>query len=452
MDRTMEWLSSYACGLAYEDLSPEVVHKVKRTLVDTMGCAMGAFLSEPAKIGRHLAANVTSRVPSRILGTKDHSSPDMAGFANGVMVRYLDFNDVRSRAGYNHPSDMIPAVLALADPLRSDGRTVITSILVAFETACRLGEQVRGAERDLDVGTFCVVGAACGAGRVMGLSQEQMGHAISLAVVPNMPLGVRTVGELSMWKGCASANSVRAGIFAAQLAQQGMTGPFEPFDGRRGLYERTGRSVQLENTFGGRGKPFAIDDTNFKHSPSNGATQSPITLAYELRSKVATEEIEAIRIRTYGSAMRSSVTDPEKWDPKTRETADHSIPYVVAVAFQDGVVNLDSFRPQRVRDPALRPLINRMTIEEDPIFTQHFPAENNCWMEVTTRAGQKLVAETSYAKGHYRNPFSDSEVEAKFRHTSEEVLTEQQCDRVLKLIWSLEDLPNLEQLFDALVV
>jgi 2-methylcitrate dehydratase len=466
MDRTTELLSSYACGLTYEDLSPRAVHQVKRTLVDALGCAMGGFLSEPAKIARRLATNVTSTVPSRILGTEDYSSPDMAGFANGVMVRYLDCNDSYFSPGGGHPSDMIPAALALSDPLGSPpqaGRTVITSIVAAYEVFCRLSDQVVAGELGWDQGIFSVVGATCAAGKVMGLDREQMGHAISLAVVPNLPLAATRVGELSMWKGCAAASATRAGIFAAQLAQQGMTGPFEPFDGRKGLWEQAvRREVKIppfpplanggDGGFAGNGEPFRINDTIFKFFPSQIHTQGPIGLALELGSQVAPAEIEAIRIRSYASAVSSAATEPQKWDPKTRETADHSIPYLVAVAFQDGAVTPASFSPQRIQDPALRPLIARMSIEEDPEFTRRYPAEANCRMEVTTRSGRQLVAATSYPKGHRRNPLDDSEVEAKFRRLSAEVLTKQQCDRALKLLWSLEDLPNLEELFDTLVV
>ena len=227
MDRTTELLSSYACNLTYEDLPPAVVHQVKRTVADTLGCAIGGYLSEPAKIARRLAGDITSSAPSRILGTSDYSSLDMAGFANGVMVRYLDCNDSYFSPGGGHPSDMIPAALAVADSVGADGRTVITAITLAYEVFCRIADQVPA--NQWDQGIFSVIGAACAAGKVLGLDEEQMGNAISLAAVPNVPLRVTRMGELSMWKGCAAAAATRSGIFAAQLAAEGMTGPFEPF-------------------------------------------------------------------------------------------------------------------------------------------------------------------------------------------------------------------------------
>ena len=451
MDHTTELLSTYACRLTYQDLPPEVVHQVKRTLVDTFGCALGAFSAEPSTIARRLASRVTSNMPSRILGTKDDSAPDMAGFANGVMVRYLDCNDSYFSPGGGHPSDMIPAILAMADPLGCDGQTVITAIAVAYEVFCRLSDQVVTGDLGWDQGMFSVIGAACGAGKAMGLDRQTMSHALSLAVVPNLPLGVTRLGELSMWKGCAAACATRAGIFAAQLAQEGMTGPAEPFDGPRGLWDQAvGQPVALEQLGGGR-EPFRITATSFKFFPSQIHTQAPIGLALELHTQIPAEDIAAIRIRSYRSAVRSAATDPQKWDPQTRETADHSIPFLVATAFQDGAVTPASFTTDRIHSPALRQLMSKMTIEEDAEFTQAFPKEFNCWMEITSRSGQRFTAETAYPKGHQQNPLSDAELEAKLQHLAAGALTEPQCRAALAQLWSLEQAPNLRQLFDSLV-
>jgi 2-methylcitrate dehydratase len=366
------------------------------------------------------------------------------------MVRYLDCNDSYFSPGGGHPSDMIPAALAVADTLKVDGRTLITAITLAYEVFCRISDQVP--ESGWDQGIFSVVGAACAAGKVKGLNQEQMGHAISLAVVPNIPLRTTRMGELSMWKGCAAASATRAGIFAAQLASEGMTGPFEPFEGRKGVWESAiGRPVQLDK-FGGNGEPFRITQTTFKYFPSQIHTQAPIGLALELRPQVELSDIESIHIYSYHSAVSSASTEPQKWDPKTRETADHSIPFLVAVALQDGAVTPASFTRERINDPALRPLIAKMTIEENPDFTRRYSAEYNCRMEITTRSGQSYVAATSYPKGHRNNPLDDTEVSGKFRRLAAPTITEQQCDQALKLLWSLENQPDLDEIFDTLVV
>ena len=292
MDRTTEMLSAYSCGVTYEELGPAVVEQVKRTLVDTMGCAIGGFDSEPAAIARAIAEGVSGGMPSRVLGTKGSTTPDLAAFANGVAVRYLDCNDSYFSPGGGHPSDMISAVLAVADPLRSDGPTVITGIALAYEVFCRLSDEVVASDYGWDQGIFSVIGAVCGAARVMGLTEEQTGNAISLAVTPHLPLAVTRTGELSMWKGCAAASASRSAVFAAQLASKGMAGPEEAFEGRRGLWEQAvGREVAVPDfplgDARGEDDPFRITRTIFKAYPSQIHTQAPIGLALELREKVA---------------------------------------------------------------------------------------------------------------------------------------------------------------------
>jgi len=457
MDRTTDMLAAYACRLSFEDLGPKTVHQVKRTLVDTMGCAMGGFVSEPAKIARGMASSITSTTPSRVLGTNEYTSPDMAGFANGVMVRYLDCNDSYFSPGGGHPSDMIPAVLALADPMIADGRSVVTAIALAYEVFCRLSDQVVAGDLGWDQGIFSVIGAACGAGRILGLDQEQMGHAISLAVTPSLPLAVTRSGELSMWKGCATAASTRSAVFAAMLAAEGMSGPGEPFEGKRGLWEQAvGKPVEIaEFPLGANRKgddPFRITQTIVKSYPSQIHTQAPIGLALELGKKVLLADIKSIHIDTYHTAASSASSEPEKWDPKTRETADHSIPFLVAAAFQEGAVTPGSFTPQLIADPAKRATMAKMTLSENAEFTAKFPSEYNCRITVTDQAGNEHTAHTSYSKGHKNNPLDDNELEAKFRSFSAGVLSDMQCDQVLESIWTVEEATDMDDLFDGLVV
>ncbi|HCP23310.1 MAG TPA: MmgE/PrpD family protein [Dehalococcoidia bacterium] len=457
MDRTTEMLASYACRLSYEDLGPKTVHQVKRTLVDTLGCAMGGFVSEPAKIARGMASSVTSTTPSRVLGTETYTSPDMAGFANGVMVRYLDCNDSYFSPGGGHPSDMITAVLAMADPMIADGRTVITSIALAYEVFCRLSDEVVAGDLGWDQGMFSVIGAACGAGKVLGLDQEQMGHAISLAVAPALPLAVTRTGELSMWKGCATAAATRSAVFAAMLAAEGMTGPGEPFEGKRGLWEQAvGKPVDIPDfPLGGsraEDDPFRITQTIVKSYPSQIHTQSPIGLALELRNDVALADIQSIQVETYRSAVSSPATEPEKWDPKTRETADHSIPFLVATALQEGAVVPGTFTPQGIADPTKRQTLATMTLVEDPEFTANYPEQYNCRITITDQSGGVHTAHTAYSKGHNNNPLDDQELEGKFRNFSAGVLTDMQCDQVLGNLWAIDEATDMDEIFDGLVV
>ena len=452
MDRTTDLLSTYTCDLTYDQIPSDVVHHVNRTLIDTVGCALGGFNSEPSHIARQLAQRVICTTPSRILGTHYNSSPDMTSFANACMIRYLDYNDAYSSPSGGHPSDMIGAILAIAEATECDGRTVITAIVLAYEVFCRLSDQLVIGELGWDHGMLSIVGAVCAAGKILGLDHNAMGHAISLASVSNLPLGVTRAGELSMWKGCAAAGASRAAIFAAQLAQLGMTGPESPFEGHNGLWQQTvGRSIDIA-PFDNETTGFRIMSNIFKCYPSQTHTQGPISLALELRSQHDSSDIASIHIRSYGKAVSSAATESEKWAPKSRETADHSIPYLVAYAFRYGAVTPRSFSYAHLHDPAIQALIDTISIEEDPDFTKRFSEEYNCHMELTTRSGQRLTASVMHPKGFPDNTLSDTEMEEKFHPLAADVLSADQCNRALDILWSFEQAPNLTALFDSIVV
>jgi 2-methylcitrate dehydratase len=449
MDATVEYLSDYACRLGYEDLSPEAVHQVKRTLVDTLGCGAGALDGEPASIARRAASRVRGNPSAHILGSAQQTSMDLAAFANTVLVRYLDCNDTYAARGTGHPSDMIPAVLAVADGHKANGRAVITAITTAYEAFCRLADEVP--LKGWDQGMFAAIGAACGAGKILGLDRTAMGNAISIAITTGVPLGVTRIGELSMWKGCATAAAIRTGVFAAELAAEGMTGPGHAFEGRDGLWQHLGIEAPKWPRFGGEGEPFRITRTSFKAYPAVVHTQGPIGLVLELRGQISAANVASVHVATYGDAVRRTASEAEKWDPKTRETADHSIPYLVAAAFQDGDVTPATFAASRIQDPALRPLIKKLTVVEDPEFTRRYPAEACTRIEVTTTDGRRLAAQTTHPKGHHRNPLTDEEVEAKFRGLASGALG-QRCDRVLAEVWGLENAATLDGLFESLIV
>ena len=221
MDRTAGLLADYASSLTYEDLTPEAAHHVRRRVLDSLGCALGAYDSEPARIARKLAGQISHSEPAHVIGSGQGTSPDMAAFANTVMVRYLDCNDNFFSVAGGHPSDMIPAALAVADSAHASGAEFMTAIAVAYQAFCSIAEQVPLGELGWDQGVLAALGSACAAANVMRLSPEQTREAVSLAVTPNLALGQTRVGELSMWKGCATAAAARAGVFAADAGAGG---------------------------------------------------------------------------------------------------------------------------------------------------------------------------------------------------------------------------------------
>lgn len=447
MDAMIEQLAEYAVGLRYKDLTPEAVHECKRRLIDTLGCLAGGFGARPSVIARTLARRRRGDPSARILGTQERSTPKLAAFANGVMMRYLDYNDAYAARSTGHPSDIFAGILAAADAKRADGRAVILSATLAYDVFCNFSESVQR-EIGWDHPVYGVIACAVGAGKVLGLAREAMGNAIALAVIPNMALEQTRTGELSMWKGCAAANAARNGVFAAQLAQEGLSGPAQAIEGKWGLWHPLGRFQW--RPFGGRGGPFRVTQTHIKYFPAVVHAQTPITVALELHGKVRPEEIEAIAIETYWVAERYVDRNNALWHPATREIADHSIPYCVAAALLDGGISAESFTEARIRDRRLTALIERMTMRENPDFSRVHPNEWPCRLELALRGGKRKTAEARYFKGHAKRPLSDEEIELKFRALAEPLLGRRGTAAVLATAWRLEKLRDIGELLGLL--
>lgn len=448
MDKNTNLISTYAASLSYSDITPEAVHAVKRSLIDSIGCALGASAAEPVKIAQRLASRVSSTLPATLFGTAIKTSPEVAAFTNGVMVRYLDFSDDYINKDGPHPSDNIPAVLAIAEALHADGKSLACAITLTYEIINQLVDNAEFSSRGWDYVTESSIGSALGAGKILGLSKEKMVQALALAIAPNIGLRQTRTGELSMWKACAGPNAARNGLFAALLAWEGMTGPNQIFEGPCGLCKQVTGHFEL-GTFGGKGRPFKIEETFFKYRPVMYTVLLPVETALELRDTVDIHEIDSIRIVLDGFSWFTS-KHPEKWDPHTRETADHSIPYLVVAALLDGEISEKTYTPERFRDPQVLALLKKVTLEKDPEYTRQFPKTFNCLIEVTAKSGQRWTRQRKNPKGHPSNPMSDAEINDKFLELVRDMLTPEKAQDVLKLLWRLEELEDVGQILDAL--
>ncbi|OFZ90635.1 MAG: hypothetical protein A3I62_02170 [Betaproteobacteria bacterium RIFCSPLOWO2_02_FULL_62_79] len=447
MDRTTEQLASHVTGLRYEWLTPGAVHSAKRLLIDAIGCAVGGYHSEPAAIARKLAAQTSGTPPARVLGSAAITSMEAATFANSVMLRYLDFNDTYTSIGEGHPSDAIPAVLAVADGLHLSGKDTILGLAATYEVYNGLADSVSLRDKGWDHGYFVVFAAAAGAGKLLGLTLEQMGNAIALASAPNVPTRQTRSGELSMWKGCATAASARAGVFAAQLAKEGMTGPAEAFEGRHGVFDQVTGPFTLQ-PLGAHPRGFGLERTGIKFFPTEYHSQIPLGLVLKLRGQIAVEDIEVLHVETYNLAYSEIGSEPQKWNPQTRETADHSLPYMLAAAVQDGSISVATFDEARIRDPKLRPLMNRIKVSENAEFTRDFPRFMRNRIEIVTKGGRRLVEEERYPKGHFENPMTDAEVESKFRALCNGLMPADRCEATLQVVWGLERAQDVGQVLE----
>jgi 2-methylcitrate dehydratase len=425
-----------------------VVHEAKRRLIDTLGCALGGVDSPPAVIARGLASEASVPRGARILGATDRTTPELAAFGNVVMARYLDFNDsfASARASGGHPSDMIPAILAVADAAHASGDLTLRALVAAYQANAAVPVPFK--KRGWDQGIMTGIGVAIGASVIAGLEEAATADAISLTVAPNVPLRVTRSGELSMWKACATAAAGHSAIFATRLAAAGMTGPDEVFEGRHGLWEQATGPFELELDPAQVG--YRVLDVDTKLYPVEGGVQPVLPALLELTDGLSVEDIEAVDVRTYWGLWFEAASEPQKWDPKTRETADHSLPYIMAVALRDRTITLGAFDPATIADPTLRPLMGRITVTEVPEFTGDNPTIlGTTEIEVRTASGERRIGRSGIARGNHRNPMTDEELVSKFMGLALPLAPRPRCDALIDGLWAFDGADDVSPIVEA---
>jgi 2-methylcitrate dehydratase len=435
-------LARYTRSFSYDCLPEEVIHEVKRRLIDTLGCAVAAYGSPPGEIARQKAISLKSDKGATVLGGNRKSQAELAAFANGTFVRYLDYNDTYLSKEPAHPSDNIPAALAVAETERVDGKKLIAAIALGYEIQSRFCDAASLRVRGWDHVTYGALSTAILSGWLMGLDEGQMENAVSLAAVCNNALRQTRVGEISLWKAAAFANAGRNGIFAASLSRLGMTGPEEVFEGEKGYFNAVSGPISLPILGGEKGAPFKILESYIKLYPVEYHAQSAVHAALSLYPDVVQEGnvpeiVESIEVRTSSVSREIIGLDPEKWNPKTRETADHSLPYCVAVALYDGTVGLSQFDGAHLRDERLRRLIKKVEVVEDDDLTVLYPGAIGNQVEIKTKSARHL-RRVDHPKGHPKNPMTDEEVGKKFRDLCQGRLPSRRIGLILDLLWNME--------------
>lgn len=472
-------LAGYAAWLDFEHLPEDVTHEVKRRVIDAVGCALGAYSGEPCQAARAVAMELGREPVASIIGSKVATSVDLAAMANGVAVRYLDFNDTYLSLEPAHPSDNIPAALAVAEGEGRDGKDLITAIALAYEVQCRLADAASIRVRGWDHVTYGAFSTALAAAKLMGLGREQMVQALNLAGVTSPTLRQTRAGELSMWKGAAFANSARNGVFAALLARSGMTGPAPIFEGEMGFFKQVSGPFHLPEALGGepvRGAgtaevegsggaggtggggaggqvSFKIMDSFLKRFPAEYHSQAGIEAALELRRRgVTADQVKRLVIKTFLVGVEIIAKDPEKWHPKTRETADHSLPYCIAAALMDGTISPAQFSEARINDPVIQAFLDRISVVEDEALTAKYPDGIPTVLEVHLKSGAVETVRQDYPRGHLGNPMTDREVEAKFLEQTQGLLAPAQQREFLRWAWELEKLEDVGLLLRQTVI
>jgi 2-methylcitrate dehydratase len=444
-DATTAMLLDVAGRKGYAALPAKVMHDTKLRLLDAFTCAVAAYEHPTSALARKCAERVSAQAPATIWGSTLKTTPEAAAFANGVMTRLLDISDTFLGKSRGHPSDMISGLVAVAESAHCDGKALLGAIALAYDVYCSFADAIDINSKGWDQPVYGILGCVLGAGRLLKLDRVQLGHAIALALAPNMTLAQARRGHLSNWKGCAGANASRNAVFAAMLAQDGFTGPSAVFEGEGGLWEIVGcHDWPIAD---GR---YWISETYIKGLPVCYHGQAAVYAALELRDRLALGDVEEVKVSAYKAAVNMMGKDTNRWAPTTHETADHSMPFCVISALRDGAFNDATFSHERLHDPQMLNLMAKVKVEEDPRHTAAYPEAAPGRVRVRMKDGKVHEAEVMYPKGHAKNSMSDAEVSAKFNSMTGTRLSAARRSQVFDFIENIEKASDVSPLLALL--
>jgi 2-methylcitrate dehydratase len=448
-----ERLAAYADALGYDDLDAAAVERVKAHLVDTIGCGLAAFDEGPVRACRDIAL-IPQAGTATVIGTARRTLPDLATFANGAAFRYYDLNDVYVGRPSIHPSDNIGSCLALAEAEGACAKDLITAIALLYEVNCRLVDAFDLSDRGWDAPVFSLPAVALAAGKLMRLPSHQLAHAVALAINDHIPLGQTRAQALSDWKGLADAEAARNAVFAAMLARGGITGPAPIFEGRKGLFALvTGERPVDTDTFGRRGSPFRITQCGMKAYPVVVYGQTTVPAAQAVaKAAGAVDRIGAIEIATTKRGYQQAGSEPEKWAPTSKATADHSLPYIAARTLLDDDIDHESFTPEKLHDPVVLTLMQKITVREDPEFAIPRGNAPSTRITATLTDGRQIAHQVDDIPGFPGKPMTRADIDRKFRANVGKRWPPDRTDAVLDALWSLERCPDVGALLQSMAL
>ncbi len=449
-------IAEYVHSIDYDEVSDRTTHSAKRSIVDAFGCAISGAKSQPAAIALKTFGSSAWSGPASVLGTGKRFDPQIAAFINGTMERFLDYNDTYDGKEFAHPSDNIFPLLAVAEAEKKKGSDALTAILLAYEIQCRLADSAALWKSGWDHVIYGLVSVSAAASRLMGLSADKTEQAINIALGSHLTMRQVRVGEISMWKAAVFANAARNAIFSAMLARNGMTGPSPIFEGANGFVSLVAGKMDLDvRKFAtAKNDRFKINETLTKYWPAETRAQAAIWCAISLKGKIGSlDKIREIEVGTNEGGLRIIGSGAEKWNPKTKETADHSLPYIVAVALMDGNVNINSFKRSRFTDRQTLQFMKKIKVVERKKYTNLFEkggTVNANDITIITNDGKSFREEVIYPKGHPKNPMNDSELDSKFMSLAQAHLGRQKSRLALDALWNFQHLSRLGSLFSII--
>ena len=442
-------MSRWAAGVTYQQLSQEAVYQAKRFLLDSIGCALGGYRQHDVKIALEVLDEIAGRGPATVIGTGKHIDAVSAALANALMIRCMDYNDIYWKQDPSHPSDIFPAALACCERAKSDGRELIVGLVLGHEFEMRFCEAAFPGirERGWHHATLTAFVSPIVAGRALHLGWEQIQHAVGISASRQATLGAVTAGKLTMMKNTVDPMATQSGVLAALMAEKGYTGPEHVVDGKEGLTHCFGPSWKLNLLTDGLGESWRIKQCGMKAFPTEALTHTPISAVLDIvkSNDLKPEQVEKVQIRSLARAA-DILSDPSKYDPQSKETADHSLPYVIAAALAERQVTPVQFELKKIMDPTIRAQLRKVEVVADPEIEKVFPALQRVIVNLTTVDGQTFTKQLDYPKGDPRNPLTDAEVEEKFAALAEGVLSDGAQKKLKNAIWNLEKAGSVSKL------
>ncbi|GMQ80649.1 MAG: MmgE/PrpD family protein [Rhodothermia bacterium] len=435
-------MAQWATTLTYDDLSESAIHQARRYLLDSLGCALGGYVQEDVHIALNVLGEIGGSGPCTVVGTGHQTDAVTASLANALMIRVMDYNDIYWQADPSHPSDIIPAAMAGTERSGLGGKELITGIVLGHEFEMRLCEFAKPGirERGWHHATLTAFVAPIVMGHAIGLSWEQIQHAIGISASRHATLGAVTAGKLTMMKNTVDPMATQSGVFAALLAAEGYTGPEHVLDGKEGLMHCLGPDWDLDLLVDGLGESWRIERCGMKAYPAEALTHTPISAVIDIVTEqdLSPVSVEKILVRSLARAA-DILADPSKYDPRSKESADHSLPYVIAAALVDRQVTPLQFKQDRIMSEDIRSQLKKVEVVADPEIEAVFPELQRVIVTITTTDGQEYTKQLDYPKGDPRNPLTDADVEEKFDALAAPVMSSDARSRLKDAVWHLED-------------
>lgn len=440
-------MAEFAATLRYADIPREAIWEAKRFLLDSMGCALAAVHNEDMQAMYRFTEKLGGIPEATVIGSGHRTNAPNAALMNCLLTRALDYNDIYWEQDPSHPSDIIGAALAAAEANGKDGTAALVAILIAYELEMRWCHAAEPGIREVGWhhATLTQFVSPLVAGRLYDLSVDQLVAAVGISGSSHFTLGGVVAGHLTNMKNTADPMASQAGVLAALMAREGYSGPVEILEGKEGLFEVLNNVTwHPDKLLKGLGQEFLITRCGYKAFPTEALTHQPISAALKIRQaqRLTAGDIAAVLVETTTRGA-DILSDPSKHKPETRETADHSLPYVIAAALADGYVLPKSFDEEKLKDPVIWDLLGKIKVVADPEIDALFPRVKRARVTITTAGGAVHTVQTDVAKGAPEDSLSDEEIVAKFRANAEGVLSPAQQDRAIEATWYFEGVSDI---------